>query len=301
MACIIFPYIVVVSIIIPAQKYNNATKLYDAKEYQAAATVFASLDGYKDSANMVLESQYQDAILLFNNRQYDKAIAAFEPICEYKDSETKLAVCYNRRYIEKYGEETYNRIKTSEIGDILTFGKYAQDNSRSNRNEKIEWVIVDKVDGALLLVSVKVLDSRPYNTSRTSVTWEDCSLRRWLNNDFLNWGFSLEEQALIQDISDDKYSTSDKVFLLDGDNYLMYEYGDGELRRCFPTEFAKSKGVFYSNNEGTCWWLLRWPDSTDIVPIVDSDGNYYYDGCYVDEKMGIRPAMWIKLVSEVAE
>lgn len=107
MACIIFSYIVV-SIVIPTIRYNNATKLYDAKEYQAAATAFASLGGYKDSANMVLESQYQDAILLFNDGQYDDAIAIFDSIGKYKDSNDMLIESQYQKGLALYQSKQFD-------------------------------------------------------------------------------------------------------------------------------------------------------------------------------------------------
>ena len=106
-ACVIFSYIVV-SIVIPTLKYNNAAKLYNAKEYQAAATAFASLDGYKDSANMVLESQYQEAILLFNDRQYDDAIAVFDRIGKYKDSNDMLIESQYQKGLALYQSKQFD-------------------------------------------------------------------------------------------------------------------------------------------------------------------------------------------------
>ena len=49
------------------------------------------------------------------------------------------------------------------IGDIVTFGTYEQDNDSSNGQESIEWQVVDISDGKALLVSRYVLDNIEYN------------------------------------------------------------------------------------------------------------------------------------------
>lgn len=76
----------------------------------------------------------------------------------------------------------------------MSFGKYEQDNNTSNGKEKIEWLVLEVKDGKALVISKYALDCKPYNTSSTNVTWETCSLRNWLNNDFINSAFSATEK-----------------------------------------------------------------------------------------------------------
>lgn len=75
------------------------------------------------------------------------------------------------------------------------------------------------------MISRYALDCRPYNKSDTAVTWESCTLRAWLNSEFLNEAFNGEEHALIPmvTVSADKNpsydtepgkDTQDRVFLL---------------------------------------------------------------------------------------
>ena len=45
------------------------------------------------------------------------------------------------------------------------------------------------------LISKYALDCVQYNTKEESVTWETCSLRKWLNETFLNEAFTVVEQA----------------------------------------------------------------------------------------------------------
>ena len=80
---------------------------------------------------------------------------------------------------------------------ILTFGKYEQDNNPDNGPEEIEWIVLEEQDGNLLLLSRYGLDAVPYNDGNTETTWEDSTLRSWMNSDFLETAFTPEEQSAI--------------------------------------------------------------------------------------------------------
>ena len=97
-----------------------------------------------------------------------------------------------------------------KVGDIVTFGSYEQDGRLSNGSEPIEWDVLDEKDGRYLLISHYVLDVQQFDDGRTDtslradedesstfVTWETCSLRKWLNNEFYNTAFSATEQQYI--------------------------------------------------------------------------------------------------------
>ena len=82
------------------------------------------------------------------------------------------------------------------VGGYVTFGSYEQDNNEANGQEPIEWLVLD-YDAAnnRALLSRYGLDVQPYNTEHTNVTWEECTLRTWLNGAFLNKAFVEQEQA----------------------------------------------------------------------------------------------------------
>lgn len=82
-------------------------------------------------------------------------------------------------------------------GDYIVFGRYEQDGNLDNGPEPIEWEIVSEGDGRMLLVSRYILDYQQYNIEQTDVTWETCSLRSWLNDDFINTAFSNAERDQI--------------------------------------------------------------------------------------------------------
>ena len=260
---------------------------------------------------IIPNSKYNAAVALMNNKKYDEAITAFEAMDGYKDSENQLENCY----IGKYGEEKWNKIKNIKVGDTYTFGAYEQDNSTSNGKEAIEWTVLDKDGMSLLLISKQALDCQQYNTSYTDVTWESCSLRKWMNGTFLNKAFNAEEQAQIQNttVSADKNpeyntnpgnATTDKVFLLSINEVEKY-FNSDEARKCAPTAYAKAQGAYtrdsYKTASGaaTCCWWLRSPGVTQIsAATVSLDGSVYYYGSSVDSVgYAVRPALWINLDS----
>ena len=260
---------------------------------------------------IIPNSKYNAAVALMNNKKYDEAITAFEAMDGYKDSENQLENCY----IGKYGEEKWNKIKNIKVGDTYTFGAYEQDNSTSNGKEAIEWTVLDKDGMSLLLISKQALDCQQYNTSYTDVTWESCSLRKWMNGTFLNKAFNAEEQAQIQNttVSADKNpeyntnpgnATTDKVFLLSINEVEKY-FNSDEARKCAPTAYAKAQGAYTSDSyktasgAATCWWWLRSPGRNQLhAADVLSDGSVYYRGDTVDtDNDAVRPALWINLDS----
>ena len=87
------------------------------------------------------------------------------------------------------------------VGDTVFFGSYEQDNETSNGKEDIEWLVLAKENNRLLVVSQYGLDCQQYNTNETEVTWENCTLREWLNEDFFHAAFSDREKAMIPTVT----------------------------------------------------------------------------------------------------
>ncbi len=211
--------------------------------------------------------------------------------------------------VKKYGKEWADTVKNASIGDTIVFGAYEQDNNASNGKEDIEWMVLDKKDMMLLLISKKVLDFQQYNTSWTDVTWETCSLRKWMNGTFLNNAFSTDEQAKIAttNVSVDKnpeYSTNpgnatkDKVFLLSIKEAEKY-FSSDSARQCSATAYAKEQRAYTTNsNDNCCWWLRSPGYNQSDAAYVDIDGSVGYGGDYVDsDYFDVRPALWIDLDS----
>ncbi len=315
-ACIAF-VIVLTTVIIPNSKYNAAVSLMNDGKYEEAISAFEAMDGYKDSTDKITacktalkDIDYNAAVSLLNNGKIIDAYESLIALNGYKDSAAKASEIFGQYKIEKKCE----KLKIAEVGDIVYFGAYEQDNNTSNGKEDVEWIVLAKENEKVLVISKYALDCQKYNSTDTDVTWEKCSLRTWMNGTFLNNAFSAEEQAKIATMSvsadnNPKYSTNpgnattDKVFLLSITEAEKYFTTD-ESRRCAPTAFAKAQGADTNNRyyktasgEATCVWWLRSPGLLqDRAASVNTVGSVYYIGGLVhDAYRCVRPALWINI------
>lgn len=271
----------------------------------AAAFVMCAVIGSIHVWNTVIipNGIYGDAVALMSAGKYEEAISIFQSLDGYKDSAAQIENCY----ISIYGEELYNKFKL-KVGDTYIFGKYEQDNTESNGQEDIEWIVVDKQDLSLCLVSKYALDCQQYDPSGKDAIWETSSIREWLNHSFLRKAFSSDERAMITipRVYENNHlgnntpldnAIEDKVFLLSVSEANKYFSSDSE-RQCEPTNYAISNGVNSNGNNGNCWWWLRSSgDYKNCAACVGLSGSINKFGYHVDIVDGaIRPALWITLV-----
>ncbi len=180
-------------------------------------------------------------------------------------------------------------------------------------------------DGStLFVVSDRGLDCKSYNETYTSVTWENCTLRSWLNNSFYYTAFSSQEQGAIvsQNVLNEDNpdygteggnNTNDKVYLLSIGETVNPSYGFCEdyyihsaSRRIKTSDYAFARGANfnYSVNDvyygGTGQWCLRSPgDSASDVACVSYSGFSYRRGVIVDQLSdAVVPALHINLSSD---
>jgi len=234
------------------------------------------------------------------------------------------------------------------VGDTLTFGSYPQTTVTNNylrarlaeqsydsngvlyyNGDKyirigseyygmlpITWRVLSVDSDGLYIMADKILDCRQYNTSRTSITWADCTLRSWLNGYFYNLAFSDTEKQKINTThlvngdnpwhgTEGGIDTYDKVFVPSVSDVLNTASGFSSstnsdyARRAEATPYAWTKGV--SSYSGYSYWWLRTP------------GYYSYHACYVysggdvfdigssvyNDNFGVRPALKINLSSSI--
>lgn len=199
---------------------------------------------------------------------------------------------------------------SNAIGRVIKFGTYKQNSSTSNKRKEIEWIVLAQEEGRVLIISKHALDCQRYNTAFKSITWETCSLRKWLNGTFFNSAFNNDEKKKIltttvtadenpyYDTSSGK-DTKDKVFLLSIAEANKY-FGSYEERKCTLTNYAKDQGAWTSENytkDGvpTCWWWLRSPGrKSNYAAFVDDEGTVYDGGNSIyNANYAVRPALWI--------
>lgn len=197
------------------------------------------------------------------------------------------------------------RLASSYQGFVtIAFGRYPQ--ASKNENALIEWLVLKNDGSKALLISKYALDCQRYNTSGTDVTWETCTLRRWLNGSFINSAFSAEEQKQIlhTTVTVDRSpyrtnpgnNTKDRVFLLSIAEAQKY-FGSKSVRQCQGTVYCFAQGA-YKVGDGYCLWRLRSPGSSGCTAYVYNDGSINEYGYPVDEgTIAVRPALWIDLGS----
>ena len=144
-----------------------------------------------------------------------------------------------------------------ERGSYVTFGRYPQ--NKYTAPEPIEWLVLDNDGETALLISKHGLDGREFhNVFPDAVGWSLCSLRKWLNIDFLRKAFNDDEQQRITESvlhNDDTVfedwdgkvkvtkgcsDTRDKIFCLSIDEVEHY-FADNVSRMCAATKYAKKR------------------------------------------------------------
>lgn len=195
------------------------------------------------------------------------------------------------------GSNKYRRVLNSD-GEYEYF-KY----------EPLYWEVVN-TGSETLLVSRYIIDSQKYDEQEdkyveyggglkyaSSVTWEESSLREWLNSEFYSTAFSSEEKSKIKTVS------SDNVRLLSSSEA---ENLDTSSLKKTCSDYALANGAetysgIYSDNNGS--WLLK-----DTSPILGSAVCYVsYNGSIEkgitllvsDAGCGVVPCINLSSIEEI--
>lgn len=335
------------NVIVPMINYHQAVALRENGQYGEAAAVFAELGDYSDAAQQLSETKYQQAVALREAGQYDDAIAAFAELGDYSDAAQQLsemkyqqannlnaAARYDEAYaiyvtltgykdVDKLLAEDDNMIAAARdakfaVGNYVSFGMYPQTKA-GNDATPIEWLVLARDGNKALLISRYGLDAQPYNKDNTSVTWETCTLRTWLNGMFYNKAFSSAEQAAILTTNVDNsksqcYSgwntsggnnTQDKVFLLsyaEASKYFGVTYNSSNTKsRVAPTAYAIAQGAGKNSSYKTAdgidagWWWLRSPGAYQSSAAgVRTGGSLFFNDVNYDSG-SVRPALWVNI------
>lgn len=185
-----------------------------------------------------------------------------------------------------------------EKGQYVTFGRYPQNNG--DTHEPIEWLVLDKDDENALLISRFCLDCKPFHNEPGAISWRDCDLRKWLNDDFMRGAFSADDQNRIAEStinvggspSDDGGELHDKLFCLSIEEAEKF-FGADDTRKSQPTAYA----VSHNAKQSHCWYWLRSPggNATGVAFVGDS-GTVLSIGIVVNRgDIAVRPALRIKL------
>ena len=160
----------------------------------------------------------------------------------------------------------------AEKGDVVTFGRYT-------------WIVAEKSDGTCTLLCQGPVANMPYNDTKEDTTWETCSLRKWLNEDFYNTKFTAGEQAAI--------ITSHNTFTEEDSPYDM-DCGNATDDKVYLFTYTESKIVSDAERGMGIEWWLRSPGKRqeDAVYILGHSANLM--GNTVSYSMGVRPTIKVK-------
>ncbi len=210
-------------------------------------------------------------------------------------------------------------INKLKVGDIIEFGNY----HGSFEDDKLSWEILYVKDDRMLILSEYIIDWKHFNDSSAYTTWNDSSIRQWLNGEFYHTAFSIDEreriiETTLENIGNYDYGingsgdTKDKIFLLSTEEIEEF-MGDGyEEWQAFPESYARDERnkmtneSFYSSYSR--WWTRTPGESRDEFLCVD-DGSVSSPGPGIfiskhassetgsskAQGAGVRPAMWISI------
>jgi len=204
----------------------------------------------------------------------------------------------------------YYEISKKGIGSKIKFGTYEQDNNPKTK-ESLEWKICDIDDNRYLLVSSYCIDYKQLHKKYQEITWEECDLRKWLNDSFYDQAFSKKEKELvglseiktnIYQFSSDYVITQDKVFILSDNELLEYTSGTSSIGvttyaqaiyKKIESKNGNSEHKEISNYQG--YWV-RDPDIVNnskwnCVELNRILGN----SKPVNEYYFVRPTIWIEV------
>lgn len=246
----------------PVVKYDVATLLYKADSYKYALKFYNHTGDYKESKQRRMVCQYHVGLDLEAKKDYLGAKRAFAAAGTYKDSDVRKVTALKQF------------LKHSKAGSLVKIGKYT-------------WRILDIEDNQVLLLKKNALKKKVFSTTPENVTWENSSLRQYLNTDFFKKAFTAEEQkniinTKVKSSNNATYGTAggndttDYLFLLSIDEAQQY------------------KSIF-KNFKSNSW--LRTPGGTPNSAAFISDKGLIMDYGYVvtSNEFSAVPAMWFSV------
>lgn len=197
--------------------------------------------------------------------------------------------------------------------------------------ETIKWKILSNNNGNYYVLSTLLLDTGVYYSDYSERVidgniiypnnYEHSSIRKWLNNDFFNIAFSLNNTyikttSVINSASSfsnestsiyESNDTNDLIYLPSFNDYFNTSFGfesninsTSSTRTCLTTDYARCKGAWLNNkntnlkNNGTYFTRSPSPNFNYAVYSVNSGG--YMSEYVVDNNSScIRPALTLRL------
>ncbi len=198
---------------------------------------------------------------------------------------------------------------STKFDTYVEIGKNYNLDSKSSEKEGILWQILDydEENKKILLLSKFILCYKPYQDKDglELLDWEHCSLRKWLNEEFIQLAFSEAERKLIKPTNivngleqycfetiDGGRNTIDNIFLLSAaevNKYLKVAYIWETLN---IMDYHNYNLLCTDSDNVEKAWVLRTPQL-----YIHQEGFVYGNLCdpYFTYSEPIRPAFWLDL------
>ncbi len=169
-------------------------------------------------------------------------------------------------------------------GDVVTFGSY--------RGRDVKWIVLSSEERRAILVSQYLLPcdvvNRMYNNAHLDVSWEDCSLRRWLNDVLCRELFTEQEMGVV--VGD---SNGDLLSLLAVEDVKGFigSFPGGLAASYEGSSYEASVG---SSANASAWWLRSTGNNPACAMYVDGNGAIVENGMAVNYTFGIRPVVVVE-------
>lgn len=283
--------------------YNVAMEHMRWNRYAEALRRLEEIAGWKDADELAGVCREKIEV----QKKAQKKIAKYAKIVVPAVAVLVIAILVISNLVRNstFLKEEKEDFSAAQVGQRIEFGTYEQDSiwddKTTREKDPIQWIVLEKQDDRILVVSSLILDIHSYDESYSDVvTWEKCSLRRWLNNTFINNAFNATERKLIleAEVPADKYpdcdtdpgnATTDHIFLLSASEYLQYFTYDGISR------FSDYADTMREDRGGYQTWWLRTPGEDGQAKVFCDDGNMFDGSWYRNPDGGVRPAMWISI------
>ena len=179
---------------------------------------------------------------------------------------------------EKLKAERLRHLDAAEVGDDVPYGDYT-------------WKILSREDGKIVMIASALKEDsdfygQPFNKDDADVTWEDSTLRSWLNGEIYEDGFAdyEKEHMLLQtaeESGNQEYGTK-------------YESAGGDYLTILSAEETDGYKDEIGSLSGT-WWLRTPGNAEDTAAVMSADHTVLYYGYPVDyTELYVRPVITIE-------
>ena len=181
---------------------------------------------------------------------------------------------------------------------VCFFGSYEQDGNLSNGKEPIEWIVLKEEGDNCYLISRYILSLQLYNVEKEDVTWETCSLRKWLNNEFLNDAFTkMEQTGLLHVVTENGNSgaVKDQVFCLSAAEAESI-FDTAQDRIAYTSPIVQNDPNYTNDQRAGVWWLRsrsKYNGTIRTAQDVFSNGSIGLDNIRC-RTVGVRPVICIR-------